>query len=244
MLNDNQFFVTLQNKLTQGGLRILAGMLLAPDGYETVKSQPASPCKLPMNGDQPDFVFSDEEDGCVALKNGRERLYVSLYWRARNAVNFLARVHYITPEFDRIAVVREGVEFKRSGMLYARPDWTNMGFGNGGLRYPGDWHSAYAGEQLPIAEIPPGISFKPGQENVYAGKGDFYQLRYGPYLIGMNLTKNRDFDLKMPEGIQPAKDLVSGKTITSGTLKVGPKSTVVVYCGGPDKPAHSSQPPP
>ena len=93
MFADNQFFVTVQHALKQGGSRLLAGLLLAPEGYESLKAQPPRPIKLPMSDGQPDFVFSDEEDGCVALKNGRERLYVSLYWRARYGVNFLARVH-------------------------------------------------------------------------------------------------------------------------------------------------------
>ena len=231
MLADNQFFCTLESALKQGGLRLLAGLLLAPEGYARIKAQPASTRKLPMTDGQPNFVFSDEEDGCLAIKNGHDRLYASLYWRARNAVNFLARVHYITPAFDRIAVVHERVEFKPSGMEYKRPDWTNMGFANGGLRYPGDWHSAHAAEMLPIAEIPPGILFKPGQENVYAGRGEFYQLHYGSYLIGMNMSKDRVFELQVPAGMGSGRDLVSGTTISASSVKVCPKSTVVLYFG-------------
>jgi len=33
----------------------------------------------------------------VALKHGDDILYASLYWRARSAINHLARVHYIMP---------------------------------------------------------------------------------------------------------------------------------------------------
>ena len=40
-------------------------------------------------------------------------------------------------------------------------------------------HSAHAGEKLPIAKIPAGVKFKPGDERVYAGKAEFYTLRYG-----------------------------------------------------------------
>ena len=116
-------------------------------------------------------------------------------------------------------------------MEYTRPDWINMGFGNGGHRYPGEWHSAHAGEKLPIAEIPPGINFKPGQENVYAGRGEFYRFQYGPYLIGMNMSKQRAFDLKAPTGTGSAKDLVTGKTLVGDTVKVAPRSTVVLFFG-------------
>jgi hypothetical protein len=74
-----------------------------------------------MTPGQPDFVFTDEEDGVVALKNGEEILYASLYWRAGNAINFLARVHDAQPSFDRIAVVGEATEFEPSGQMLKGP---------------------------------------------------------------------------------------------------------------------------
>lgn len=234
MLGDNQFFVTQQDKFKAGGLRILAGVLDAPDGYELLKAQPPSPHRLPMSDGEPDFVFSDEEDGCVAIKHGHEILYASLYWRARTGINFLARVHYITPRVDRIAVVSEETTFTPSGLSYTRPDWTNMGFGNGGLKYPGDWHSALAGEEMPIAKVPAGVAFKPGMESPYAGKGDFYTMRYGPYMIAMNMTKDQSFELKVPEGAAPVRELVSGRIETPGsTEKIGPRSTMVLHFGEP-----------
>jgi hypothetical protein len=230
-LADNQFFSSLEAQAKNGMQRITTGLLETPDQYDLLKAQPPSPHRLPMSWDQPDQVFTDEEDGVVAFKRGDEILYVSLYWRARYAVNFLARVHYMTPRMDRIAVVRQRTDFEPSGMTYTRPDWTNFGFGNGGLRYPGVFHSAHAGEKLPIAKIPPEVSFKEGQENVYAGKGDFYVLRYGPYLIGMNMTKERTFELTVPADVKSATELISGrKSIPAGsTEKVGPRSTVVFY---------------
>ncbi len=36
-------------------------------------------------------------------------------------------------------------------MEYARPNWTNFGFGNGGHPYPARSNSAHPGEKLPIA---------------------------------------------------------------------------------------------
>ena len=185
-----------------------------------------------MTPGQPDFVFTDEEDGVVALKNGDDILYVSLYWRARNAINFLARVHYITPRMDRIAVVREETEFEPSGLTFTRPDFINFGFGNGGPRYPVEMHSAHAGEKLPIAKIPEGTRFRPGDESVYSGKGSFYTLRYGSYLIGMNMTTDKTFELKPPAGVKEARELVSGKTLKlDAPIKVVPRSTVVLWLG-------------
>jgi hypothetical protein len=232
MIADNQFFESIRRQMEGKGLRITAGLLGVPDQYETIKAQPPSPHHLPMTPGRGDFIFTDEEDGVVAVKYGDDILYASLYWRARNAVNFLARVHYITPRFDRIAVVREDVEFEPSGQTYIRLDWTNFGFANGGIHYPDQYHSAHAGEKLPIAKIPDGVKFKPGDENAYAGKGLFYTLRYGPYLIAMNCSKDKTYELKTPAGYAQAPELVSGKVITlDKTPTVAPRSTVILYLG-------------
>lgn len=234
MLADNQFFASEVAAMNDGAqpLRTTIGRLETPDEYELIQAQPPQSKRLPMTPGQPDFVFSDEEDGVIAIKNGDEILYASLYWRARNAVNYLARVHYTTPRVDRIAVVREEAEFEPGGQFYTRPDWVNFGFGNGGPKYPVAMHSAHAGEKLPIAKIPDGINFKPGSESVHAGKAEFYTLRYGDYLIGMNMTTGRTFELKPPVGASEAKELVSGKTVKFGApLKVAPRSTLVLFFG-------------
>ncbi len=231
MFADGQFFISLERQMAQAGnLRVTAGLLDVPDEYELLKAQPASPQRLPMSPGQPDFVFSDEEDGVVAVKNGDEIFYASLYWRAHYAVNFLARVHFTTPTIDRVAVVHEDAQFEPGGEFYARPDWINFGFANGGPRFPVEMHNANAGEKLPIAKIPEGVKFHPGDENVYAGKADFYTLRYGDYLIGMNMTADKSFELKPPAGMAQAKELVSGKIVKLDVpIKVGPRSTVVLW---------------
>jgi len=230
MIDDNYFYKFVEDKVKEGGFRVVGGSLRVPDDYELIKSQPKSTKQLPMSSGQPDFVFSDEEDGVVAIKHGTEILYVSLYWRARYAINFLARVHYITPQFDRIAVVHQETQFLSSGLEYTRPDWIDLGFGSG-HKYPGDLHSAHAGEKLPIAKVLFG-SYHVGDENVYAGKGEFYALRYGSYLIGMNCAKNTTYNLNIPSDVHSAKELVSQKTIQlSKVLEVKPISTVVLYLG-------------
>ena len=230
MLADNQFYSSVAKQLEGGGFRVTFGLMGLPERYEAIKAQATVGHRLPMSWDQPDFVFSDEEDGVVAIKNGKEILYASLYWRARHAVNFLARVHYLTPEIDRIATVKQEIRFTSSGMEYTRPDWTNFGFANGGHRYPASYVSAHTGEKLPIARIPEGIPFKPGQENVHAGKGDFYQLRYGSYLIAMNASATESFDFTVPADSGRIRNLVTGKdAVPGGTAKVAPASTVVLF---------------
>lgn len=229
MFEDNQFFESLRDQMKNGSLRVTAGLLGAPDDYEALRARPPSGHRLPMSPGRPDFVFSDEDDGVVAIKRGDEVLYASLYWRARHAVNFLARVHHLTPRFDRIAVVRQETEFEPGGGVYTRPDWINFGFANGGHRYPGDLHSAHAGEKLPIARLPPGTRFRPGQEHPDAGRGTFYQLRFGDYLIGMNCTRERTFALRLPEEFATAVNLETHATaVPAAPVRVPPRSTVVL----------------
>lgn len=234
MFDDNQFFISLERQMAQANsIRVTAGLLGVPDQYELLKSQPPSAKRLPMTPEQPDYVFSDEEDGVVAIKNGDEIFYASLYWRSRYAVNSMARIHFTTPRTDQIAVVAEEVQFEPSGEFYSRPNWTAFGFGNGGPKYPGNLQSAHTGEKLPIAKIPAGVHFKPGDESVYAGKAEFYSLRYGNYLISMNLTTDKTFELKVPDEMkkQPL-ELVSQKRLSlAEPIKVAPRSTVVLFFG-------------
>ena len=231
MFADGQFFGSVQAQMAQNNsLRVTAGLLGVPDQYAAIRAQPLSPERLPMTRGRPDFAWADEEDGVLGLKHGQEVLYVSLYWRARNAINFLARVHDTVPTYDRIAVVREDEKFTPSGLTYTLPDWTNFDFGGGGLRYPDGVHAALAGERLPVAKIPDGVPFKLGDENPYAGRASFYRLRYGSYLIGMNSSQDKTYTLAVPAGRQSAPDLISGKTLRlDGPLSVPPMSTVVLY---------------
>jgi hypothetical protein len=236
MFADHQFFASVKSTLTDRRLRGDFGLLTIPDDYEKISAQPASPHRLPMSWDQPDTVFADEENGVVAIKHGREILYVSLYWRSRLGINGLARTHYLTPRYQQTAVVYEEAKFEPSGQTYKRPNWTNFGFGNGGFRYPGKLDSAHAGEELPIPKIPADVIAKPGEENPYLGRADFYQLRYGPYLIAMNTTADKTFQLAAPSGVKQAPDLVSGKSLAlDAPVPVPPRSTIVLLLPGSDQ---------
>lgn len=230
MMDDNQLFAMVEQKLKDGNnIRSLQSCLHIPEQYELVASQPASGLRLPMSADMPDYVFADEEDGVVAIKNEDEILYVSLYWRARNAVNNLAKVHYITPVMERLANVYIETKFEDSGMRYTRPDWVNLGFAGWREWYTGV-HSAHAGEVLPIARIPEGISFKPGEENAYAGRADYYLLKFGPYMVAMNSSTNKSFELDIPQAKHKVLDLTNGKTEIKGQkMNVPARTTVVLY---------------
>src|SRR5581483_3518129 len=161
-----------------------------------------------------------------------EILYASLYWRSRSAVNGLARVHRLGPRYQQLAVVYEEARFEPSGRVWKRPNCTNFGFANGGPRYPGMLDSALAGEERPIPRVPADVPLQPGQESPYAGRADFYQLRYGPYLIAMNTTSDRTFEVTRPAGVAQAPDLVTGQVVDLGQpLRLAPRSTVVLFLG-------------
>ncbi len=230
-LADHQLFHAIATELKEGGLRTTAGLLGIPAQYQAILGEPAQSWRLPMSPGQPDFVFADEEDGVVALKHGDEILYASLYWRARFAINHLARFHHITPAFDRIAVVRQEEQFEPSGQTWKRPDWTDFGFANGGHRYPVELHSAEAGEELPIARFAAADGWKPGAEHPLAGRAAFYQCRYGRYLIGMNAASSQTVALVVPHGVGAVRNLSAGGALVAGeTVGVAPGTTVVLSC--------------
>ena len=120
MMEDNQFFAVVKEKMKDRGLNSTYTLLRLPGEYDLIMKQPRREGRLPMSDGMPDALFSDEEVGVVALKNGDEILYTSLYWRANFAVNFLARVHYITPECDRVATS----DTRRAGLPIPVPNGT------------------------------------------------------------------------------------------------------------------------
>lgn len=227
MLAERQYFPAVAKMLEADGMRPAAALLGEPERFALLSSRPASAELLPMSGKK-DFVWSDEEAGVVAVKDGADILYASLYWRAPSGVNFLAKVHFLTPEFERIATVREEVDFKPSGLTVLRPGWTTFGSGSGGLNYPDKVFSLHSGETLPVAAMPKVPNFTPGQEHPQAGRGDFCRLAYGPYLIGMNMGSAAPHPLVVPEK-RRFRRLPGGKEVKPGeTIQVEPGTTVVL----------------
>jgi hypothetical protein len=226
MLSDNQFFRSLKEHLHGGGLRTTLGLIDLPDDYAWLIAQPKSPYRLPMSPEEPDFIFSDLEDGVIALKRGTEILYVSLYWRALFGINNLAKVHYLAPGTDIRATVVQRVEFTNSGKTYRRPKNTDAGYGRGPYKQYLDIPSAHEGEELPIAQIPADItgSYKVGLGNLFAGRGTFYHMQYGAYVFAMNCDPEKSYTLQLPSGNY--RELPNGST-TAGCITVAPRSTRV-----------------
>ena len=230
LLEDNQFFKAIEEKLRFGnGIRNARSLLFVPDEYELLKNSAPVATRLPMTKSSPDFVFADEEDGVVAIKNDDEILYASLYWRARVAVNKLAKVHYITPTMDRISNIYIESIFEPSGMEVTRQNMTNLGFSSARDWYK-DIESAHTGDLMPVARIPEGVKYNKGDENVYAGRAQFYLMRYGKYLVAMNSSKDKIFDVTLPVDMKNSVDLTNNKKpVTEGVYKLAPMTTVVYY---------------
>jgi len=228
MMNDNQLFSTITEKMKLPGLRATKSLLHIPDDYQLLKQQGPQTNKLPMTDGMPDFVFSDEEDGVLAVKHGQEKLYASLYWRAGNGINKLAKVHYITPGIDHVANIYIDSEFEPSGMVYITRNISNIRASTGRDFYKGII-TAQAGDELPVARIPDGVAYKKGDENPYAGRASFYQMRYGKFLIGMNTTKDKTFQLKIPAGFGMATNLTTHQlTGKESTITVPAFTTIVL----------------
>ena len=225
MIEENQLFYVIQEKMKDRSLNSIYTLLRLPMEYDLIMKQPCYSMKLPMSDGMKDVLFTDEETGTLALKNGDELLYVSLYWRANYAVNSLARVHLITPQEDRVATIFEDVKFIPSGQFYVRPERNNLFFSDDRNYYP---HilSAHTGEKLPIAKIPEEIPYKLGDENAYAGKGDFYILQYGKYLIGMNCSSDKDFQLELPKK-KRIQEFPGKREVKVDSVLVKPRTTVV-----------------
>lgn len=234
MIEDNQFFKVIKDRLDSRNFRVIVGLMNVPGAYRAVLAAPDPGNRLPMAEGQPDYVFADPEAGVVAIRNGSDILYASLYWRARYAVNGLARVHYLTPAIERDATVRQTTVFERSGMTYTQPDRPNeaqTGRHDKNL-FAQDIHLATAGQKQPIAKLPGGVQgFRPGRENVYAGKSDFYVMRYGAYLIAMNCTKEKSFRLDIPADFNGARNLTDSghPRLQVSTMILEPWQTVVLY---------------
>jgi len=180
----------------------------------------------------------------VALKRGKELLFVNLYWRARQAVNNYARIHYLTPTTERSGTIRVQSQVASTGTWTVR-DWIMWDFAinDPGAAIPsGGWsplggenlHQAFAGVTMPIGHWPADVPdpalgvHTDGVETLFVGKADFYRCEFGRYLIGMNTTSDKTYTLQLDK--RAAVHLVTGKTFPPNcVLEIPPMSTVTLY---------------
>ncbi len=232
MMADNQYYALVQGQLSNHSSQNNLNILSIGDDYRTFLTLVRSGTRLPMSDGEPDFVFSDEENGVVALKNGQERLYASLYWRARWGVNNLARIHHITPTIDRSATVWEQTDFSSTGKAYLQPDWVNEDFGKGGITPPGPvLQQAFAGTSYPVAASPSDVvPAAVGTESPFAGRASFYQCEYDRYVIAMNASSSKTYTVTVPKGGvgSGTLNMVNRKAYKAGSkVTLKPLSTIV-----------------
>lgn len=207
--------------------------------YQTVKNAADSGARLPMTDGQPDFVWTDEETRIVALKQGDNRLWITPYWHAQGGsglnggtgVNGVARFHFSTPTYDHYGTMETTPRFRSAGTSIRAAYIDNPG---GNFYVPPDNPAnAYAGEILPQAEKPVDAS----DSQPFGGKADFYALRYGRYLIGLNAHGTNSYLLKTPVGFTSGTNLVTGTPVSGASVNVPALTTVVIDTGVTTDPA-------
>lgn len=134
--------------------------------------------------------------------------------RLRGEISPVARIHYTTPDIGRLADVIID-------------------------------NSPSSADKLTQIPPPPKLDEEHvdiwGDRDVRASLNDFYQLRYGDYVIAMNTTeedtyREQIFQVQEPENlerpIREVRDLISGEMIDlTKPVKVEPRSTVILYLG-------------
>lgn len=230
-LADNQYFRYVESRLS--GPNTL-GMMRNVNEYVKVKSLSASAYRLPGTTGQPDFAFADEQDAVVAIKHGQTQLFVNLYYRSFFGINGVARVLEVNPTITRLASVKSEYTIESPIGMFVRPDYIHSQYAESrGHLPPGETaHQVLRGEEMPIAAPPAGVvPLKAPAWGPYAGKAQFYQLRYGDYLIAVNTTTSKIFHVYVPaDAPDNARELVSGQSVKAGQrLEVGSLSTVVIY---------------
>ncbi|MCX5257697.1 Tat pathway signal sequence domain protein [Streptomyces canus] len=249
MVADGQLYPQLNLQATHPWTRVgLNALRFLSRDWDDFQSLAARPSRIPTAWDRPDFVLTDEENGCVAVKNGAELLFASLYFRSRQGVNNYARVHHVTPVDQRSATVRERSAGTTDQTFTAR-DWVLWDYAindpgashipPGGFPPPGDTlHQALEGDVYHLAPVPDdipdptlGVHFD-GVETMLVGRAPFYLCEYGDYLIAMNTSTDKTVTLPARPDFGPARDLVTGKTVGAGHRpRLGPLSTLVLHRG-------------
>ena len=220
MLADGYFQDNVAASLRPGKRPDFVGLLHLPQRYTEIqqKLKNIEP-SMPMRGK--DFVFTDEEIGVVALKNGSDVFFAELFWRANRGINNLAKIHYLTPEAEQIATIHQEQKFIPSGKYSTEPDWVVYGFRGNRFQYPGGYYRQLkAGMKIPMAEH--------AEDQTFVGKAEFYRCSYGRYEIAMNSTReNKTYRFTVPDGTY--RILPDGPKVKGGSvMEVKPGSTIVL----------------
>jgi fibronectin type 3 domain-containing protein len=229
MLADNEYFNSLTVTGTIGNQSDSRDALDVFNDYNIISAAADSGVRLPMTDGQPDFAWADEEDGIIAVKHGNERLWLATYYQAKTGtgVNGVGRFYYSTNNFDRYGMVEVMPQINFSGSFYVRPNLMDKPEQNFYVP-PDDPLQAYQGERLPLAASDPLAT----DNQPFLGKALFWATRYGNFLIGINRSPAKTYQLQTPAGFVSATNLITGQNL-SGTILVAPQSTVILYLSSP-----------
>ncbi len=233
MLADNQYFQYIQRRLKDNQT---GAMMRNVEDYEKVKGLPPSDYRLPMTDGQPDFVYSDEENGIVVVKHGDTRIFANFYWRAVYGVNGLARLLEVDSVNTKVATVQTEFKIENVAGTYKRPNAIHMMNSSPTSRVPPPPvpTQAWEGHEIPIAAFPAdAVGLKAGNWGPFVGKASYYQLRYGKYLFAINTTEDKIYTVAVPSNAPAnAVDLVTGNSVKAGQeLSLRPLTTAVIYLG-------------
>lgn len=239
MLADNQYFNSLAGGSTIGNSGDNRDALEVFNDYKTVSAAPDSGVRLPMTDGQPDFAWADEENGIIAAKRGNERLWLETYYQAKTGtgVNGVGRFHYSTNNFDRYGMLEVTPQINFSGAFYIRPNIMDKPEVNFYVPPDAPWQ-AYQGERLPVAASDPLAT----DDGPFRGKALFWATRYGNFLIGINRSSTKTYQLQTPSDFVSATNLITGQNM-SGTIYVAPQSTVVLYLNSATDPCSRPEAP-
>jgi regulation of enolase protein 1 (concanavalin A-like superfamily) len=227
MFADNQFFnnLTLDSRYRTGSFDNRYCMDVFDDYLRVKAATNSTTAQLPMTDGQPDFAWADEDNGIVAIKHGAERLWLATYWQAKKGtgINGIGRFHYSTTNYDRIGILETTPQFQFCGSFYTRPNMVDMPEQTN-YAPPDNPRQAYAGERLPVGALDPLAK----DDQPFRGKALFWATRYANYLIGINRSADRTYELRVPAGFTSATNLINNEVLTA-PVNVGPTSTVVLY---------------
>ena len=198
------------------------------NALERAKAKNVELPHLPMLGD--DFVWCDSENAVVALKYGKEILYVNAYYRARGSINHLARVHFIRPEIEVATTVFCDVEFEQAKDVGGEPKTLTVQdyfqYGWQGRLYDG-YRASTDGDSAawPPKNVRGGIVEPVGTRG---GRADFYVVRYGPYIVAINDSDDgRPRKLSVPDG-EWISLTNNGGAVAGAAIDIASKSCLVL----------------
>lgn len=176
------------------------------DQYRKINDLPPSLYRLAAEPGQPDFVWSDPENGVFAFRHGENLVYGSFFnFDAFNgrSVGDRGIYHLIRPDLERLVEFPPDFALPESGLSVT-------------VKYP-------FGERVrPQTPPPPGMNAWPSEPPDWldhrAGRAYFYHTRTGPYVIAMNTTETgtyRESTWSLPAiaGATKARDLATGEIV-------------------------------